>query len=71
MPQRIRRCQRYNRKNYYDTLGYQLEKLDKFHSNLTFKQLDYNFLQKYAYYLASKDNKANTMKSDFDIPSKT
>lgn len=51
--------------NYYDTIRYQLEKLDKFHPNLTFQQLDYNFLQKYAYYLTAKGNKPNTMKSDF------
>jgi hypothetical protein len=51
-------------KNYYDTIQYRLEKLDKFHPNLTFQQLDYNFLQKYAYYLTAKGNKPTTMKSD-------
>jgi site-specific recombinase XerD len=50
---------------YYKTTKYQLEKLDNYHPGLTIQQLNFDFLQKYQYYLVEKGNEPNTMKSDF------
>lgn len=50
---------------YYKTTKYQLEKLDNFRPGLTIQQLNFDFLQKYQYYLVEKGNEPNTMKSDF------
>jgi site-specific recombinase XerD len=50
---------------YYKTTKYQIEKLSKYRPGLTIQQLNFDFLQKYQYYLVAKGNEPNTMKSDF------
>jgi hypothetical protein len=52
-------------KKYYDTTKYQLDKLTNFNPGLSFSQVNFEFLQKYEYFLIGKGNKPNTMKSDF------
>lgn len=52
---------------HYNTTRYQIDKLARYRPDLTLQHLNFEFLQKYKYYLVEKGNKPNTLHGDFKM----